>query len=269
MILRKAKENIKYIVFSLVVSFSILGAILGLNTNIGNIWAESAGYSDAEESVYPVRLDLNLVDVKTKIIGNTIVQDNQSTIVETVYTARARALGGDLYLPAYREDVVTEAVITIPENGSNAVVPGLTTIEILRELPKSKGKYLLHEYEEVTLRIKVVFKVLPKAMPPRLVFSTRLNTVLWYPAAYENGQNDPGLDQKSGSRLIQIPLINATYIPQQVTRAEWQTEPIVLIKNNKTLNLLKETIKENGLSGVTQKASVSNIFNLLRNTIEH
>lgn len=232
-------------------------------------YSEADTYNEGDESIYPVRLDLNLLDVKTRIIGSSIIPEIQDissttqsftssmskstsknqpyTMVETIYTARARAFGGDVYLPAYREDIVSEAIITVPEEGSNAVVPSLNTVEILRALPQAKGKYLLHEYEEATLRIKVVYKVLPKAMPPRLVFATRLNTVLWYPAAYENGQNDPGLDPETGNRLIQIPLINATYIPQQVTRVGWQTEPVVLLRDNKNL-----------------RANVSGIFDKLR-----
>lgn len=253
-------------------TLTILGTILcsGLFVGYQYIEAQTGSYSEADESVYPVRLDLNLLDVKTRIIGSSIIPNIQEissssvdsisknnsvnilrnqpyTMVETIYTARARAFGGDIYLPAYREDVVSEAIITVPEEGSNAVVPSLNTVEILRALPQAKGKYLLHEYEEATLRIKVVYKVLPKAMPPRLVFATRLNTVLWYPAAYENGQNDPGLDPETGNRLIQIPLINATYIPQQVTRVNWQTEPIILLRDNKNL-----------------RANVSDIFDRLR-----
>lgn len=231
-------------------------------------------YSDAGETIYPVRLDLKLVDIKTKIIGSSVIGESSTTsgkytMVETVFTARARALGGDLYLPAYREDVVSQAVITLPKEGSNAVVPGISTIKILRNLPKAKGKYLLHEYEEATIRIKVVYKVLPKAMPSRLVFATKLNTILWYPAVYENDQNDPGFDPSTGERMVQIPLINAMYTPQQVTRIDWQSEPVVLFKDSKALSFLKNTIKETSFTGInnlhlSDMARMANVLGALK-----
>ncbi len=247
--------------------FAIVGYFLGPHIAV----AQSGSYSAAEESIYPVRLDLKLIDMKTKIVGSAIIKDipentanisSKYTVVESTFTARAQAFGGDIYLPSYREDVVAQAVVTVPLEGSNAIVPGVSTIEIIGDLPRVKGKFLLKEYEQATIRIRVSYKILPRAMPSRLVFATKLNTVLSYPAAYENGLNDPGLNPNTGERLINIPLINATYIPQQVTRVDWKTEPVVLIKNTEKISSLKNIFKDNNQASVP--ASIKSFLQLFK-----
>lgn len=214
--------------------------------------------TNQNSSVFPVRLELKQKQSSTKVIGSTVIEDKPNipyTIVETTFVATARAFGGDLYLPTYLEDIVSSSVFNEPREGSNAVVAGMSSVEILDNLPKIGDKFLLKEYQSVDLRIKISYKILPKAMPGRIVFSPRLDTVLWYPTVYQNGQYDPGVDPQTGQRLIQIPLVQATYIPQQVTRVDWKGEPVILLKANGFLSALKENLQSQ-----KSAANVRNIF---------
>ncbi len=213
----------------------------------------SGSLSSGGDNLHQVRLELKLLDQKTKLIGDAIISEDSIkpyTIVETVFKTRARAFGGDVYLPTYREDIVFEPVIMFPEEGSNAVIPGTPSIHLGRTLPMKEGKYILHEYEEVDITITIPMKVLSKTIPPRLIFKTKLNTVLWYPTVYQNGLHDPGISAETGERLIQIPLINANSVPMQVTRLDWQTEPVVLLRGGKTYSAIKKDIKQNNSANV-------------------
>lgn len=208
-------------------------------------------------ALYPVRLDVKILENKTKVLGNTVVGPGENgdlapkyTVVESTFLVRARAFGGDIYLPTYREDIVFSAQVTEPSIGTNTLVPMQPSIEIQKKLPQIKNKYLLKEYEEVDMRIKISFKVLPSAMPSRLVFAPRIDTILWYPALYENGQHDPGQNPETGERLLNIPLVNATYIPQQVTRVDASATPVILLKGSSAYSALKENIKTKSFANV-------------------
>lgn len=182
------------------------------------------------DRVVPVQLDLKLIQEATKVIGSPVVsEDNEKyTIVETVFTAEARAFGGDIYLPTYIEDIIFSPHIDVPKKGSNAVVPGTPSIKILKNLPKVKDKYLLKEYDSARIEIKIAFKVLPTAMPSKLSFAPVLNSLVWYPASYPDGAFDPGIDPMTGERLIQFPLAQPITVLQQVTRLDWKGTTVVL-----------------------------------------
>lgn len=230
-----------------------------------NLSATTGGYGDMYDAVYPVRLDLKLEDIDSRIVGESIISDQKEgelkkdyTIVETIFTARARALGGDLYLPAYREDIVTSPIITVPVDGSHAVVPGNVSIEIAKDLPKVKDKFLLKKYDEVTLRIKVEYKILPKAMPNKLVFATKLSSVLWYPAITELERAEAEINYRKKLGPVLAPATTSSYAPQQLTRVDWVTEPTVLFKSSKTTEVLK-----NIFSNKSSDQNVANISGVL------
>lgn len=236
--------------------------LVSFSVSIPSVFAQSVDPVTLDDymasAIYPVRLELKVLNTDTKINGSTIIEDRADvpyTNIETVYTVRARAFGGDVYLPTYREDIVFSTYVTTPQEGTNALVPGVPSVELLKKLPQVENKFLLKEYEEVDLKIRISFKVIPSAMPARLVFAPRLDTVLWYPTVYANGQNDPGISSDTGERLINIPLVQATYVPQQVTQIGARAESIILIKGNKALTAAKENIQSAG-----GFANIRNIF---------
>lgn len=212
------------------------------------------------DTSHPVKLELRLLQHNTKLIGTSVIgnstQDKMS-IVETVYTVRARAFGGDVYLPAYQEQIIFEPVFVYPEQGSNAVILGTPTITLAKLLQKSGERYILKEYEEVDMYITVSLKVLHAYAPDRLVLRTKLNTISWFPTVYQNGSFDSGTDSLTGERLVQIPLINATYIGEQITRVDWQSDQVVIVKAGAYLQAVKKQFSPAG------PASVIGVFSKL------
>lgn len=217
-------------------------SVLGVCAPITKSFAQSVSQVSPQEldmysgdTSHPVKLELRLIDKKTKLIGDGIVTPKSAdrmSVIETTYTIRARAFGGDVYLPAYQEQIIFEPVFVTPQDGSNAVVLGTPSIHLKKNLNKKDDRYILKEYDEVDMDITVSLKVLHAFMPSRLVLKTKLNTLAWHPTVYANGSFDAGTEVSTGERLVNIPLINATYIPEQITRVDWSSEPVVLIKND-------------------------------------
>jgi hypothetical protein len=207
----------------------------------------------AKDTSHPVKLELRLLQHKTKLIGTSVIgesdQDKMS-IVETVYTVRARAFGGDVYLPAYQEQIIFEPVFTYPEEGTNAVVLGTPTITLSKSLAKSGDRYILKEYEEVDMYVSISLKVLHAYAPDRLVMKTKLSTISWFPTVYQNGSFDAGVDGDTGERLLNIPLVKASYIGEQITRVDWLSEPVVIIKAGAYLQAVKKQLNQSGQASV-------------------
>jgi len=210
----------------LVTSFTFLGLSI---SGIQEVYAQS-NQSVYLDKIVPVQLDLKLLKEETKVIGSPVVSASNSgyTSVETTFTAEARAFGGDIYLPAYIEDIVSRPLFESPKQGSNAVVPGTPSLTILKELPKVNDKYLLKEYDTATIQVKISFKVLPTAMPARLSFAPVLSSLVWYPVSYEGGVFDPGIDPLTGERISETPFVQPVSILQQVTRVDWRGSTVVL-----------------------------------------
>jgi hypothetical protein len=210
------------------------------------------------DKTHPVKLELKLLQTNTKLVQGGVVTESTKdklSIVETVYSVRARAFGGDVYLPAYQEQIVFEPIFVTPVEGTHAVVPGTPSIKLSRPLIKKGDRYILKEYEEVDMYITTPVKVLHKDIPTRLVFKTKLNTLAWHPTVYANGSFDGGLDIATGERLVNIPLTNATYIPEQITRVDWVSDPAVIVKSEAYINAYK--------AATQNQASVFSIFRQL------
>lgn len=213
------------------------------------------------DTSHPVKLELKLLNQQTRVSGPQFIssqaKEGAMSIVESVYTIRARAFGGDVYLPAYQEQIIFEPVFTYPDIGSNAVVPGTPTITLAKQLDKKGDRYILKEYQEVDMQVAVSFKVIHSSIADRIIFKSKLNTLSWFPTVYKNGSFDGGVDEVSGGRLVHIPLINATYIPEQITRVNWESEPVIFVKSRTYIEGVRKNIK------LDQQASVLQIFSRL------
>lgn len=252
---QSSKKQIISLVFGAIV-FSIFYLIAPFTY----IEAESIEQSQAldiynGDTSHPVKFELQLLSQYTRLLGEGVVTDmskDAMSIIETVYHVRARAFGGDVYLPTYQEQIISEPVFVYPELKSNAVILGTPSIVLSRTLEKKGDKFILREYESVDMDIKVSLKILHAYIPDRLVLRNKLNALAWYPTVYQNGLFDQGIDTETGQRLVNIPLINATYIPEQITRVDWQSEPVVLVKGGAYIQAIKNELKENGSASIIQ-----------------
>lgn len=240
-------QKAHFILFCIVISTLSL-TLIGSLISPTPLFAQSQG-----STLGSIRLESKLIESSVKTIGGTLIEDKPDipyTIVEATYIVRVRAFGGDVYLPTYREDVVFSPYMIEPKEGSNAIVATQPSIELSRELPQIKGKFLLHQYEEVDLKIKTSFKIIPKSMPSRLVFSPRLDSLLWYPVRYVNGEAQVSNDPEITARLAEIPLAGNSYIVQEVSHLDFKTDPVVLIKSNNTYATIKENVRFQGFANI-------------------
>lgn len=141
------------------------------------------------QALRSTRLDARLVEAKSRIVGDDLV--------ESTFKAKVRAYGGDIYLPAYAEDIIWKPSYASPMLVSNAIIPGTATVRIdpddARNLSSEKGRYILKEYEEVDVSIITTSKVILSAMTtPRLVFMMQLSSIIWRPVVQEFNEDSVG-----------------------------------------------------------------------------
>ncbi len=163
------------------------------------------------QALRSTRLDAKFMEAKSRIISDTLV--------ESVFKARIRAYGGDVFLPAYAEDIVWKPIFTNPLEASNAIIPGSATIRIdaddAKGLASDKGRYILKEYEDVDVTITVTSRIIPSAMTsPRLVFKTQLSTLIWRPVVQEFNEDEVG-----------NPLL-------EITPLGWETNPVIVFNHD-------------------------------------
>ncbi len=216
-------------------------AVIGISLGIKMKFAEA-------QALRSTRLDAKLIDAKSRVIDNSLI--------ESTYHATVRAYGGDIYLPAYTEDIVFRPSFTSNLETSNAIIPGSAILRISGELPAMNGRYILKEYEEADITIIVTMRVIPSAITSdRLVFKTELTSLIWKPVIQQYNEDEVG-----------NPLLD-------VTQLKWETNPVIVWKKipkltfssfgNYQSNLgVGEEVKGQQLVG---PANVSGIFSKLRN----
>ena len=163
------------------------------------------------QALRSTRLDAKFVDAKSRIVSDTLV--------ESVFKAKLRAYGGDIYLPAYAGDMVWKPAFTNPLEASNAIIPGSATIRIdaddAKGLSSENGRYILKEYEDVDVTITVTSRIIPSAMTTsRLVFKTQLATLIWRPVVQEFNEDEVG-----------NPLL-------EITPLGWETNPVIVFNHD-------------------------------------
>lgn len=141
------------------------------------------------QALRSTRLDAQLTEAKSRIVSGTMI--------ESTFKAKIRAYGGDIYLPAYTEDVIWRPAYPSPLQMSNAVIPGTATVRIdpedAKKLSTENGRYILREYEEIGISIVTTSKIIPDAITsPRLIFKTELSSLIWRPVVQEKNEDEVG-----------------------------------------------------------------------------
>lgn len=164
------------------------------------------------QALRSTRLDAKLIEAKSRVIDNNLI--------ESTFTAQLRAYGGDIYLPAYTEDIVYRPAFTSNLEQSNAIIPGSAIVRIEGELPSMNGRYVLKEYEEANITIIATSRVIPSAMTSeRLVFKTELTSLIWKPVIQQYNEDEVG-----------NPLLD-------ISSLKWETNPVIVWKKMPTVAL--------------------------------
>jgi hypothetical protein len=178
------------------------------------------------QALRSTRLDATLINSQSRIIDNILV--------ESIFKAKVRAYGGDIYLPAYSEEIIYSPAFISSLEKSNAIIPGSATISITEDLPSEKGRYVLKEYEEANITITVTSRIIPSAMTSdRLVFRTVLKSLVWKPVVQEYNEDAVG-----------NPLLD-------VSPMDWETNPVIVWKKMPTIAI--------GLFGQSNKIQKKNV----------
>ncbi len=189
-----------------VVTFIVTCAFLTLAIIIPRIPLRQA----QAEALRSTRLDAKLVDASSRVIDNSLI--------ESTFRAKVRAYGGDIYLPAYTEDMVFVPVFMPGEERINAIIPGSATVRVKSDLTSTNGRYVLKEYESADIDIVVTSKVIPSGMPSdHLVFRIRLASLIWKPVIQQFNED------AVGNPLLDISQLN------------WETNPVIVWKTMPSL----------------------------------
>jgi hypothetical protein len=169
------------------------------------------------QALRSTRLDAELIEAKSRLVS--------STLVESTFRARVRAYGGDIYLPAYSEDIVFGPKFMTPDMQSNAVIPGTATIRVEKELGSEGGRYILKQYEDADITVTLTSKIIPDAMTsPQLTFKTELSSFIWRPVKQEVNEDEVGnpfLDVSSfGWETNPVIVFNPEFASSQMSYAE-------------------------------------------------